>query len=298
MKIQNTDKVKYIGLEIEWNSESRTAKVGMAKRVQIMQDDFNITTSTRKVFNPAKCKDFSRHEGSSAVPFGDVRLYRSLVMTLAYISVVFPEVKYHVGHLATRQSGPSKRDYKKAVQVAQYVCDNRDSVMNVHALGSGDIAIDVFTDAAFDVYPDSKSHGGVAVFIGDAGCAMYTSSNKQHCITRSSTDAEIVHAEAGMFMGNFFRDFLSEFGINACHRQRQDNMSAITLVETGVRDYSRRERNMIRKINFMKEYFDDEANRAWMEWCHTEYMTADGLTKDLHGEGFEFHTSTLHGNYR
>lgn len=218
-------------------------------------------------------------------------------MTLAYISIVFPEVKYHVGHLATKQSAPSKRDLRKVGQVAQYVIHHKDDVMTIRALGD-DPDVEVYTDAAFDVYPDSKSHGGTAVFVGNAGCAMYTSSNKQHCITRSSTDAELVQAEGGVFMGSFFRDFLEPFGIKARHVQYQDNTSAITLVKTGVRDYSRRERHLIRKVNFMKEYFEDEANRATMDWTHTASMTADILTKDLHGGGFELHTNTLHGATR
>lgn len=299
LAVQDGQKVKYIGLEIEWNRGAKTAKVGMSKRVAQMAKDFAIDPVTRRMENPATCRDFSKPETEDVVLLGEkeVTKFRSLVMTLAYISAVFPEIKYHVGHLATRQSKPSKRDFRKAIHVAHYVIQHKDNVMNIHGVGENPTVI-VYTDASFDVYADSKSHGGVVVFVGEAGCAMYATSHKQHCMTRSSTDSEIVEAECGVFLGGYFRDVMEELGIVVGHLQYQDNASAIALVKSGVRDYSRRERHMIRRVNFTKEYFGNTANRAEFVWIGTALMVADILTKDLHGEAFEMHTCTLHGESR
>ena len=52
---------------------------------------------------------------------------------------------------------------------------------------------------------------------------------------------------------------------------------------------------MIRRINFMHEYFEDEANRSQMVWCPTNLMTADALTKDLYGDLYEAHRLVLMG---
>jgi hypothetical protein len=56
-------------------------------------------------------------------------------------------------------------------------------------------------------------------------------------MTRSSTDAEIVAAEAGLFIGNYYRDVLDELGVETVVVQLQDNLSCIRLVETGMRAY-------------------------------------------------------------
>jgi hypothetical protein len=52
---------------------------------------------------------------------------------------------------------------------------------------------------------------------------------------------------------------------------------------------------MVRRINFLNEYMGDVAIRTSLTWCATTEMTADALTKDLHGEPFEKHKCVLLG---
>ena len=98
-----------------------------------------------------------------------------------------------------------------------------------------------------------------------------------------------------MFIGCYFRDFLEEIGIVCNVVHEEDNNSCICLVNTGTRGYDRKERHMIRRVNYMKEYFDNEKHRSVMHWCATDDMTADILTKDLHGDCYEKHRNSLMG---
>lgn len=96
---------------------------------------------------------------------------------------------------------------------------------------SENIVIRDYTDASFDVHPDLKSHSGLCVNVGESGCAMFSPSIKQYCMTRSSTDVKIVAAMAGLYICDYYRDVLDELGIDSIVVQLQVNPACINLVE-------------------------------------------------------------------
>jgi len=169
------------------------------------------------------------------------------------------------------------------LRLLKHVWDTRDEQMVIGAMDQ-DPAIYVFTDASFDTYKDSKSHGGVCVFITGSRCALHSSSNKQHCLARSSCDSEIIECEKGTFIGNYFRDVLEELKMVCNVIQFQDNQSCIALVDTGTSSYDRKERHVVRRINYMYDYFADPSNRSKLLYCPTLCMIADILTKPLNTE--------------
>jgi len=153
----------------------------------------------------------------------------------------------------------------------------------------------IYTDAAFDVYRDSISHSGMSIFIGDAGGAMYCHSNKQKCVTRSSTEAEIVAAMEGLDIAQYYRAILGSLGYNASVIHYEDNMSSMSLISTGCYAYDKKDRHIVRKINYMHEYFEDIRNGAIMVWCPTHLMIGDLMTKDIHGSQFHDLESVTRG---
>jgi len=293
MRIQTGDDVKYIGYEIKRNRSKNCFEISMKKKIEDAMKDFGITLGNKTVRNPARNGNFSKLK-KDVVPFGDIKSYRSLVMTMAYISAVHPAIKYHVGYLATKQANPCTDDWDKAIHVMKYLGSSTDECMEVHAFGK-ERTIDVYQDAAYDVYGDSKSQTGIAVFIAGAKCAIYAASNKQHCVTRSSCDAEVVAAETGTILGAYYKDVLDELGYRMNVVHHEDNQSCIALVHAGSVAYDRKDCHTIRRVNFMHDYFKYEENRSEMVWCNTKEMIADVLTKDLHGELFIDFKSKLMG---
>ena len=296
LRKQVGNKVDYIGLEITHDIENNKFEVGMSGRITKVYENYLKGVVEKHVNNPRRNEGFSETNEvrANAATHWDTTEYRSVVMTMSYISIVHPEVKYHISRLASKQSKPSVEDMKDALHVLQYVNENKNNPIVISAIGSN-ISIDVFMDAAFDKYSDSKSHSGLAVFIGEAKCAMFASSNKQHCVTRSSTDAEIVAAEVGVLLGAYYRDVLLELGIDAPVVYYEDNTSAISLIQTGTHSYDKKEKHMVRKVNFIHEYVADPVNRASMMWCDSEDMHADAMTKDLAGKLFKKHKEILKG---
>jgi hypothetical protein len=144
-----------------------------------------------------------------------------------------------------------------------------------------DPTITVYADASFDVYSDSKSHSGITVFISGAGASVYCTSNKQHCLARSSCDSEIITLETSTFIGSYFRDVLKELRLKVKVVYMEDNQSCIKLVESGTQAYDRKERHVVRRINYMHELFSDPENQSTLVFCGTLDMIADILTKPL-----------------
>ena len=62
-------------------------------------------------------------------------------------------------------------------------------------------------DAAFAIHSDSKSHTGVAVFVG--GALVYAASRKQKCMMKSPTESELVALMDNVGFMELFEEFLS-----------------------------------------------------------------------------------------
>ena len=127
----------------------------------------------------------------------------------------------------------------------------------------------------------------MALYPYPSGCGSWeTHSNKQKCVTRSSSEAEIVSAVDGMVIAQFYRYILGEFGYKTNVIHYEDNMSSMSRIASGFYAYDKKDRHIVTKINYMHEYFEKKDNNARMIWCPTHLMRGDNMTKDLHGSLF------------
>lgn len=299
LKIQTGDAVKYVGFEIKRDRAANRFELTMHDYISRMCEKYAVDKDHgREVKNPAASDEFSSinyKNDQENREYHDKTGYRSLVMGMQYATLVQPACKYHIISLATRQSNPRVGDYNRATRVLKYMHAKSHKPLYIYAYGI-DPTIYTYTDAAHDVYPDSMSHSGLCVFIGEAGGSMYSRSGKQKCVTDSSTGAEVVAAGEGIHISQYFRLILAEFGITCKVVQYQDNMSCIALVEAGCTSYDKKDRHIVRRINILTEHFNSIDNNAIMVWCETAWMVADGLSKDLHGVSFNISENILMGH--
>jgi hypothetical protein len=141
LKEQTGQNLTYIGMEIEQSREY--FKVNMARRIGVLVTDFgdqgSDTVSKRaNLSNPARTQDFcddaSRQQKPSP-PFTDTKRFRSLVMTLAYVANVRPDIRFHVMYPATCQVSPTMADFQKELHIVKYLGTTRDDAMVVKAIG-------------------------------------------------------------------------------------------------------------------------------------------------------------------
>jgi hypothetical protein len=71
----------------------------------------------------------------------------------------------------------------------------------------GVLGVKAYVDAAFAPHEDSKSHTGVAIFVG--GAFVFGASRKQKCVTKSPTESELVALTDNIEFVELFEEFFS-----------------------------------------------------------------------------------------
>ena len=143
-----------------------------------------------------------------------------------------------------------------------------------------------FIDSSFAIHPDFKSHGGVVGrFIGGKG-AVNSGLEKQKLNTDSSTTLELVRTHQFLPRIIYALLFLNAQGYKVKKNViYQDNKSAILLEKNGKRSAGKRTRAM----NIHYFMIMDQINKGiiTLEYCPTDNMIADYMTKGLTGTKFQ-----------
>ena len=140
-----------------------------------------------------------------------------------------------------------------------------------------------YVDASFAVHPDFKSHTGGVLTMGEG--AMQVVSKKQKLNSRSSTEAELIGVDDAVTMILWTRLFMEEQGYpidkNILY---QDNKSAILLETNGQSSAGKRSR----ALNVRYFFITDQVEKGNLEiqYCPTDEMIGDFMTKPLQGEKF------------
>jgi hypothetical protein len=140
-----------------------------------------------------------------------------------------------------------------------------------------------YTDAAFAIHPDYKSHTGGVFTMGEG--TITSISKKQRLNTRSSTEAELVAADdvAGPML--WTKLFLEAQGYPVRKNILfQDNQSAILLEKNGRLSAGKRSRH----LNIRYFFINDQKKKGNIDitFCPTDLMIGDYMTKPLHGSKF------------
>jgi hypothetical protein len=183
--------------------------------------------------------------------------------------------------LSTRVKGPKETDWKKLVRMMRYLHTTKGLYLTLYAY---DISKGVwYVDASFAVHPDYKSHTGGVLIMGRGPGALQVLSKKQKLNSRSSTEAELIGVDDAMVIWThlFFKEQGYPLKKNIL---MQDNKSAILLEKNGRKSAGKRSR----AINIRYFYITDQVEQGNVEiqYCPTDEMVGDFMTKPLQGEKF------------
>ena len=179
----------------------------------------------------------------------------------------------------------------KLLRLLKYLNGTRELCLTLEA-GKSPI-VTWWIDAAFAVHPDFKSHTGAVMSMGKG--AIISISRKQKMNTRSSTEAELVAADDITGMILWTKLFLEAQGYPIERNiLMQDNQSTIRLEKNGKKSSSKRTRHMNIKFFFITDQI--EKKQMEVEYCPTDDMTGDYMSKALQGEKFyKFRSEILNG---
>ena len=213
----------------------------------------------------------------------DASEYLSLLMKLMYLAKrIRPDILLACSHLATRAKCPDTHDRCKLLRVLAYINGTKDLTLT---LDPDSITLECWADASYGVHPDGKGHTGIVMKIGSrSGGTILAKSVKQKCVSRSSSESELISADTGIPPILVQRTLFSDLGYPQPPTVLyQDNKSSISLSENGT---SRSGRTQHIRVRY--HYLQERILNGDIRLCYkpTKEMIADILTKPLGGQNF------------
>ena len=192
-----------------------------------------------------------------------------------------PDTGTSVSFLSTRVRGPDKDDWRKLAHLMRYLRGTRKLPLTLSADGTG--ILKWWVDGSFAVHPNMRGHTGAGLTMGRG--FPISNSTKQKLNTRSSTESELVGVDDMMPSILWTRNFLKSQGYDV--RETiiyQDNKSAILLEKNGKASSSKRTKHISIRYFFMTDRI--KKGDVSVEWCPTELMHGDFMTKPTQGTLF------------
>ena len=205
-------------------------------------------------------------------------VYRSKLGSLQFLAALTrPDILFATNYYSRRAMSPSSTDMVGVDDILKYLKHTRTLGLTFH---KGDIHLYATADAAFDVYPDSKSHSGGTIHLGSNSASFFSMTQKQPIIADSSTEAEFISAHSIANTIIWLRGLLDELGFpqTTSTHLMQDNQSTIRLL-TNKGASAGRTKHLRRRFNGLREHVMN--GDISVHYLASDLMIADILTKPL-----------------
>jgi hypothetical protein len=263
----------FLGATYEFTTQG-SIKISMKK---YMSDLLSRLTYEGTSNRPADKDLFVLEEDPDYLNEKEKEKFHSEVAALLHVAKKLrTDILLPISFLTTRVQCPTRSDQSKLEMVVRYLRGTQHLTSEIISTIRDGGALVADIDASFITHPDSTGHTGVAITLGEG--AIYCESTKQKLVARSSTEAEIIALNTGLSTVIWLRHLLREQlrGREVDVIVRQDNKSAIILTKEGRRSIQNKKFITLR-LNWIKQ--EIEKNNIRIEYCPTEGMIADVLTK-------------------
>jgi hypothetical protein len=270
----------YLAMILDFNDEGKL-KIDMRYYVRDMLEKFPYEIEeTNK--NPWSDKLFKVDENAKALNEEKKAIFHTFVMKAMFLCKRGrPDIGLAICFLSSRVTKPNEGDWNKLLRVMGFLKATQDEVLTLEADDSQNLYW--FIDAAFAVHSDMRSHTGAMLSLGKG--AVLSDSTKQKANARSSTEAELNGIDDKISKVLWVKKFVEAQGfvvkLNVIY---QDNTSTIKLSKNGKASSGKRTRHFDIKMFYVTDLIDKE--EVQVEYCPTEDMVADFMTKPLTGKDF------------
>jgi hypothetical protein len=207
-------------------------------------------------------------------PFEDINLYRSVVGSLIYLSVVSrPDIAYAVGKVGQKMSNPTQADWMAAKRILRYV--RKDTGLGPTYSKDSSKEVTGYADSDWGGDLEARrSTSGYVFTLG--GAAISWSSKRQQTVALSSTEAEYMAlcsaTQEAIYLKALLKDLKHEQNMIKIH---QDNQGSMMMARNAV--VSRRSKHIDIKYHFTREKL--ASKEIELKYIPTDEMVADCLTK-------------------
>jgi hypothetical protein len=215
-------------------------------------------------------------KGTTADTLADQKEYQSMVGSLMYAMLATrPDLAQCIQQISQFSQMPTRTHEKAAKQALRYLNGTIDQGITYN--GNLGMRLEFWSDANWGGEEGRESVSG---FIGTlAGGAVTYSSKKQASVALSSTESEYMALLHALKEQIWLLRFLKEIGYDISDQNiiYCDNQSAIALAHNP--EHHARTKHIDIQYHFVRNCVEDGSTR--LEYCPTEDMVADGLTKAL-----------------
>ena len=273
----------YLGMELDYSTKGEV-KINMQRYVEKMIKEFPYQEQLKKGVKTSAAEHlFNINENKEKLGGRLKNIFHTTLAQALFLSMRSRiDIQMPVAFLCTRVKNLDQDNWKKLIRMMSYL--RRYKFIPATLRADGTHRVQWYADAAFAVHKDMKSHTGYMMTLGKG--SVNSRSNKQKMNTKSSTEAELVAADECCTPLLWSKWFLEEQGyIIKDAMLHQDNKSAILLESNGKESSTKRTRH----INIRYFYIADCIKRREfsIQYCPTDDMLADFLTKPLQGEKFK-----------
>ena len=279
VKATRGHKHDYLAMTLDYSSPG-VLKVDMTAYVKGMVNDFpEQLTGKGKV--PWTENLFKVDPESKKLKPDKAKIFHTFVMKGMFLCKRGrQDIQPGIAFLSTRTQAPTESDWYKLIKIMTFLKATQDDVTTLMADGSA--TIKWYVDAAFGVHQDLKSHTGATMTLGQG--IICSVSTKQKVNTRSSTEAELVGLDDVLSKIQWVKLFIEAQGFKVKNIVYRDNTSSMKLEENGRASASKRTRHFNIKYFYITDLI--ERGEVYIEYCPTDAMLADFMTKPLVGAKF------------
>ena len=271
----------YLGMKLNYSIKGEV-QIDMQDYVIKMLQEFPIKFTKQQVATTPASTTIFENEVGKLLEDGRRETFHTFVAKGLFLSKrARPDIQQAIALLTTRVRQPNENDWQKLLRLMKYLNGTQEKVLTLK-IDSINI-IKWYVDASFAMHDDFKSHTGAIMSMGKG--ALQSISRKQKLNTRSSTEAELVGVDDISIMILWTRFFLEHQGYDIEKNIiYQDNKSSILLETNGRKSAGKRSRALNIRYFFISDQV--EKGNVIVDYCPTEQMVGDMLTKPLQGNKF------------
>lgn len=205
-------------------------------------------------------------------------LYHELIGCLLYISInTRPDIAAVVSILSRHVSRPTESDWVELKRLIKYLIGTKDLKLKLESKKT-EVLVG-YADADWAQNRDDRKSNSGYIFKYRGACISW-SCRKQNCVSLSSTEAEYIALAEACQEALWLRKLILDFELSEVQRITifEDNQSCVKLVDN--EKFSRRTKHIDTKYHFVRDL--KQKDIVNIQYCPTDNMVADLLTKPLH----------------
>jgi hypothetical protein len=264
----------FLGIQVHRDKERKIIHISQSGYNRTILERYGMQTS--KPANVPLSSGARLTKATATDTLTDQREYQSIVGSLMYAMLATrPDLAQSIQQISQFSQKPTKTHEKAAKQGLRYLNGTID--MGITYNGNLGIRLQCWCDANWGGEEGRESVSGF-VFTMAGGTVTY-SSKKQGSVALSSTESEYMAILHALKEQIWLLRFLKEIGYDISNQNiiYCDNQSAIALAHNP--EHHARTKHIDIQYHFVRNCIEDGTTR--LEYCPTEDMVADGLTKAL-----------------